>query len=100
MFGMESGVAPGRPDEPVKEATMNKLTRKVVKRGKDAARDAYERVETKVLVAEGRKAVRNKANAVVKVSRRAAKTGVVVGAIAAAGVVVREVRKRRKLNRV
>jgi len=79
---------------------MNKLTRKVVKRGKDAARGAYERVETKVLVAEGRKAVRNKTNAVVKVSRKAAKTGVVVGTIAAAGVVVREIRKRRKLNRI
>jgi hypothetical protein len=82
-----------------KEAVMNKLTRKVVKRGRDAARDAYQRVETRVLVAEGRKAVRNKTNAVVKVSRKAAKTGLVVGALTAAGVVLREVRKRRKLDR-
>ena len=79
---------------------MTRITRRIVTGAKDAARDAYERVETKVLVAEGRKAVRNKTNAVVKVSRKAAKTGVVVGAIAAAGVVVHEIRKRNKLNRV
>ena len=77
---------------------MAKLTKKLLTRGKKAARDAYERVETKVLVAEGRKAVRNKTNAVVKVSRKATKTGLVVGTLAAAGVVAHEIRKRRKLN--
>jgi hypothetical protein len=79
---------------------MAKLTRRLIEGASDAAHDAYEKVETRVLVAEGRKAVRNKANAVVKVSRKAAKTGVVVGALAAAGVVAHEIRKRRKLNRV
>jgi len=79
---------------------MVKLTRRLIEGATDAARDAYERVETKVLVAEGRKAVKGKVRTVQKVSRKAAKTGVVVGAIAAAGVVVHEIRKRRKLNRV
>jgi hypothetical protein len=66
---------------------------------KNAARGAYEKVETRVLVAEGRKAVKGKARTVAKVSQKAAKTGLIVGALAAAGVVLREVRKRRQLDR-
>jgi hypothetical protein len=78
---------------------MNKLAKKVLAAGKDAARGAYEKVENRVLVAEGRKAVQAKARTVTKVGKKAAKTGLVVGALAAAGVVLREVRKRRKLDR-
>jgi hypothetical protein len=78
---------------------MTKLTDKLLARGKKAARGAYERVETRVLVAEGRKAVEGKARMVKKVSRKAARTGLVVGTLTALGVVVREIRKRRKLNR-
>ncbi len=79
--------------------SMTKLTGRLIKRAKDAARSAYEKVETRVLVAEGRKAVQRKANTVGRVSRKAAKTGAVAGALAAAGVVVHEIRKRRKLDR-
>jgi hypothetical protein len=43
--------------------------------------------------------VKGKARTVAKVSQKAAKTGLIVGALAAAGVVAREVRKRRKLDR-
>jgi hypothetical protein len=75
---------------------MAKVLTRLAAKGKDAARKAYENVETRILVAEGRKAVREKAQTVGKVSRKAAKTGLIVGAIAAAGVVMREVRKRRR----
>jgi hypothetical protein len=74
---------------------MGRLTRKLVGKGKDAARKVYENVETRVLVAEGRKAVRTKVRTAAKVGRKAAKAGLLVGALTAATVVVREVRKRR-----
>jgi hypothetical protein len=78
---------------------MGKIAKKLLLKGKKAAKGAYEKVETRILVAEGRKAVQGKARTVAKVSRKAAKTGLVVGALTAAGVVLREVRKRRKLDR-
>jgi hypothetical protein len=78
---------------------MGKIARKLLMKAKNAARGAYEKVETRVLVAEGRKAVKGKARTVAKVSQKAAKTGLIVGALAAAGVVLREVRKRRQLDR-
>lgn len=78
---------------------MTGLTRRLIKRVADAAHDAYEKVETRVLVAEGRKAVKHKAKTVATVSRKAARTGAVAGAVTAAGVVAHEIRKRRKLNR-
>ncbi len=78
---------------------MTNRTEKLIARGKKAARGAYERMENKVLVAEGKKSVEGTVRTVKKVSRKAAKTGLIVGALAAAGVVVREIRKRRKLNR-
>jgi NADH:ubiquinone oxidoreductase subunit D len=81
------------------EGTMTGLTRRLIKRVADAAHDAYEKVETRVLVAEGRKAVKHKAKTVATVSRKAARTGAVAGALTAAGVVAHEIRKRRKLNR-
>jgi hypothetical protein len=78
---------------------MTKPTGRLLRRAKGVAQNAYEKVETRVLVAEGRKAVQHKANTVARVSRKAAKTGAVVGALAAAGVVAHEIRKRRKLDR-
>jgi NADH:ubiquinone oxidoreductase subunit D len=83
----------------MREGTMTGLTRRLIKRVADAAHDAYEKVETRVLVAEGRKAVKHKAKTVATVSRKAARTGAVAGAVTAAGVVAHEIRKRRKLNR-
>jgi hypothetical protein len=75
---------------------MGKLTKKLADRAKAVVQDAYQKVETRILVAEGRKAVRSKARTVAKVSRKAAKTGLVVGAVAAVAVVAREIRKRRR----
>jgi len=77
---------------------MARLTKRVVAKGADAARKAYEKLETRLLVAEGRKAVRRKAQTTARVGKKAAKTGLIVGALAAAGMVLHEVRKRRKLG--
>lgn len=77
---------------------MAKLIKKLRAKGGKAARQAYQKAETRFLVAEGRKAVRGKVRAVKRVTRKAVKTGLVTGAIAAATVVVREIRKRRKLD--
>lgn len=78
---------------------MTRLTRRLLARARDAAKNAYEKVETRVLVAEGRKAVKHKAKTVANVSRKAAKKGAVAGVLTAAGVVALEIRKRRKLDR-
>ena len=76
---------------------MAKLIKRLTGRGKAAARDAYEKLETKVLVAEGRKSIRGKMRTVKKVTRKAVKSGLIAGTLAAASVVAREIRKRRKL---
>ena len=72
------------------------LLTKLAARGKGAAQRAYEKVETRILVAQGRKAVREKARTAAKVGRKAARTGLLVGAMAAAGVVLREIKKHRR----
>lgn len=77
---------------------MGKLMKKLASRSKDTARKAYKKAETKILVAEGRKSVRGKVRTVKKVTRKAIKTGLITGALAAAGVVAREIRKRRKTD--
>jgi hypothetical protein len=77
---------------------MGKRIKKLTSRSKAAARDAYEKLETKVLVAEGRKSIRGKVRTVKKVTRKAVKTGLITGALAAVSVVAREIRKRRKLT--
>jgi hypothetical protein len=75
---------------------MPRVLARLAAKGRNAAHKAYEKIETRVLVAQGRKAVRAKAQAVGKVSRKAARTGLIVGALTAAGVVLREVRKGRR----
>jgi hypothetical protein len=75
---------------------MPRVLARLAAKGKGAAHKAYEKVETRILVAQGRKAVREKAQTVGKVSRKAARTGLIVGALTAAGVVIREVRRRRR----
>ncbi len=71
--------------------------RKLVEHGRDAAIEAIRELETAALAAEGRRSLKAKGKAAVAVGRKAAKAGLVVGAATAVGVVVREVRKRRKL---
>jgi ribosomal protein S20 len=77
---------------------MTKLTDKAAAKTADAAKRAYKRVETKVLVAEGRKSVKGKVRTVAKVTRKAIRAGAIAGAMAAAMVVVREIKKRRALS--
>jgi hypothetical protein len=77
---------------------MGDLTKKLTGKGRAAAEKAYRKVENRILVAEGRKAVKGKVRTVAKVSKKAAKTGLIVGALAAVGVVAREIRKRRRLS--
>ncbi len=77
---------------------MPRLTRKLAAKGREAARKAYEKVETRILVAEGRKAVDRKVQTTRRVGKKAIRTGLIVGALAAANVVVREIRKRRQAD--
>jgi hypothetical protein len=80
------------------EDTMANQTGKLGKKTVDAARRAYNKVETGLLAVEGRRSIRRKADIVAKVTRKAAKAGAVTGAVVAAAVVVREIRKRRKMG--
>jgi 3-phosphoglycerate kinase len=75
---------------------MGKMTRKLARRGKDAARKAYDKLESKVMAAVGRKAVSSKVKGVKAVAKRAAKKALIAGGLAAAGVVAKEIRSRRK----
>ncbi len=76
---------------------MRKVT-KVAAKARKAAGKAYQKLETKVLAAEGKRSVRSKLRIAGKVGKEAAKTGLIVGAIAAAKVVVDEVRRRKRLD--
>ncbi len=58
-------------------------------------RKAYHDLETRVLAAAGRNAIRRRVRTVRQVSRKAVRTGLIAGTVAAVGVVIREVRKRR-----
>ena len=70
----------------------------MAQRIKKTARKVYQKAETRFLVAQGKKAVKGKVRAVKKVTRKAVKTGLITGALAAVSVVVREIRKRRRLD--
>ena len=67
------------------------------KRGKNAARTLYEKVETQVMAAEGRRSVRAKARTVSRVGKKAAKAGLLVGALTALEVVLHDLSKRHKM---
>lgn len=66
------------------------------------ARDALKRkvkgMEEKMLAEEGRRSVKARTRTVTKVAKKAVRAGAVAAMATAAAVVVREVRKRRKLN--
>jgi hypothetical protein len=68
----------------------------LARRRKGAARKLYEKLETRILVAQGRRTLRAKAATVGKVTRKAVKTAVITGGLAAAGVVARAIRKGRR----
>ncbi|MFN8581424.1 MAG: hypothetical protein U0163_10660 [Gemmatimonadaceae bacterium] len=63
-----------------------------------AAERAISNIETKVLAAEGRRSVNRKANIATTVAKRAVKRAAVASAVVATVTVMREVRRRRKLD--
>ena len=71
------------------------VVKQLKNRGVKAVRALYQEAETRVLVAEGRKSVRQKTKVAVAVTKKAAKTGMIAGLAAAAAVVIHQVRKRR-----
>lgn len=56
--------------------------------------NAYHDLETRVLARAGRSAIRRRVRTVGRVGRKAFRTGLIAGTVAAAAVVVREIRKR------
>jgi len=75
---------------------MGKRVKQLTKRGKSAARKAFERLEAKVMAAVGRRAVKSKVRGVKAVAKKAAKRALIAGGVAAAGVVVKEIQSRRR----
>lgn len=75
---------------------MTRLTEKLATKGRKAAKKAFEKIETKVYLWQGRKVVGRKVETTARVSKKAAKAGLIAGALAAAGVVRREVMKGRR----
>ena len=76
---------------------MKKASTKSSKAGqKGRVRKAYDKVEGKLMAAVGRKAVKMKLRSAKKVGRKAAGAALTAGAMAAAGVVLREMRKRKR----
>jgi hypothetical protein len=82
-----------RNDVPSGENFMGKLIRKLTKAGHSKSRKAIANAESAAMAAVGRKTVRAKAKVAKGVARKAVKAGLRAGAIAAAAVVVREIRK-------
>jgi hypothetical protein len=62
----------------------------------NADKEGKVKIRDRFFIAEGRKAVRQRINRAGRVARKAAKAGLVAGTLAAAGVVSREVRRRRR----
>lgn len=79
---------------------MGKITKKLARGGKAAARKVYHKLEAKVMAAVGRRAVKSKLRgaktAAKDVAKRAAKQALIAGGVAAAGVLVKEIRKRKR----
>lgn len=74
---------------------MSKLLETIAGAPKAALKKAYRKVETRVLAAEGRRSIERKTAVAKAVTKKAAKTGLLAGALVATAVVVREIRKRR-----
>ncbi|MBK6304504.1 MAG: hypothetical protein IT358_09980 [Gemmatimonadaceae bacterium] len=79
---------------------MTSTTKQMVKGGKRVARKTLDKVETEVMAAVGRRAVRSKVGAAKKVAgevgRAAVKAGLIAGAGAAAGMIVSRISRKRK----
>jgi hypothetical protein len=75
---------------------MKTRTSRWARKTKSAAQQVYDKMETEVMAMEGRRSVRAKARAAGKVGKRAAKVGLLVGALAALEVVLQEIGRRHK----
>lgn len=73
---------------------MSKIGTKLGKQVKATVDD----LETRALAAEGRRSVRAKVATAKRVTKKALKAGAIAGVVVAATVLVRERRKRRKLE--
>lgn len=73
---------------------MSRLGAKLGKQVKATVDD----LETRALAAEGRRSVRAKVATAKRVTKKALKAGAIAGAVVAAAVLVRENKKRRKLQ--
>ena len=74
---------------------MSKMMDKLTGSPKAALKKAYQKAENKVLAAEGRRSIARKTAIAKAVTKKAAKTGLLAGALMATAVVVGEIRKRR-----
>lgn len=74
---------------------MPTFSKRLADAGRATTRAAAKELETRIFVAEGKRSVERKVRTVKKVGKKAAKTGLIVGTLAAAAVVLREAKKRR-----
>jgi long-subunit acyl-CoA synthetase (AMP-forming) len=74
---------------------MARVTKRAIRK-KGAVRRVYDKLETKVMAAVGRRTVRSGSKTAKTITRKAAKAAVIAGSLAAAKVVFDEVRERRK----
>lgn len=73
---------------------MGTKARKVAKKGSSRARKALKDLEKTVMAIEGRRSVKAKTAAARRVGKKAATAGLIVGALAATQVIIRELMKR------
>ena len=69
--------------------------KKRTSKGINAVRKVYQKAETEFLAAQGRKAVREKAEFAVATTKKAARAGLVAGVITSAAVVYGAVKRRK-----
>ncbi len=95
---MQQASHPRAAERPAKghhaEGQMPKITDRA---GRAAGRKVKE-VENRILAAEGRKSIRAKVATVKRVTKKALKAGAIAGALAATAVVMRERKKRQRLE--
>lgn len=73
---------------------MGTKARKVAKKGSTRARKALKDLEKTVMAIEGRRSVKAKTARAKRVGKKAATAGLIVGALAATQVIIRELMKR------
>jgi Pyruvate/2-oxoacid:ferredoxin oxidoreductase gamma subunit len=72
---------------------MGSKARRMVKRGSSSAKKALKDLEKTVMAIEGRRSVRAKRKKAKRVGKQAATAGLIVGALAAVQVIIRELMK-------